>query len=74
MRVQHVTVIEFGEKYRDKYTSIEGVATAVMFTQHSERTKLEYTINSEFKETWCDTDRLVPSPSAIKQVGLGGNP
>lgn len=72
MRVQHVTAIEFGEKYCDEYTNIEGVATAVMFTLHTERAKLEYTINSEFKETWFDSDRLVPSPLANHQVGLGG--
>ena len=73
MRTQHITAIEFGDKYRDEFTGIEGVATAVMFTQHSERTKIEYTINQEFKETWFDSERLILVPESItKQVGLGG--
>ena len=73
MRTQHLTAIEFGAKYRDEFTGIEGVATAVMFTVHSERAKIEYTINSEFKETWFDSERLVPILESVnKHVGLSG--
>lgn len=59
-KVSYKSDIVLGEKYRDKNTDLEGIATAVYFFQHScERVQLDYVHDGDLKQVAFDALQLV---------------
>lgn len=58
-------MVQLGERYRDKITGFEGVATARSeYLYGCVRVGLEGALNGEPKELWFDEQRLTDAPSA----------
>lgn len=67
--------IKLGEVYVDGQSGIEGIATAIVFYQHScERVDIEYTKDGELKQVMFDAARLSPKakPEETARVAKGG--